>query len=31
MARAGGREGNKGADAALAAVELANLLAKLDR
>ncbi len=30
MARAGGREGNKGADAALAAVELASLLRKLD-
>jgi 6,7-dimethyl-8-ribityllumazine synthase len=29
MARAGGREGNKGADAALAAVELASLLRKL--
>jgi len=30
LARAGGREGNKGADAALAAVELATLLRKLD-
>lgn len=29
MDRAGGREGNKGADAALAAVELASLLRKL--
>lgn len=29
LARAGGREGNKGADAALAAVELASLLRKL--
>ena len=29
MARAGGSEGNKGADAALAAGELANLLRKL--
>ena len=29
MERAGGREGNKGADAALAAVELASLLRKL--
>lgn len=29
MARAGGSEGNKGADAALAAVELASLLRKL--
>jgi 6,7-dimethyl-8-ribityllumazine synthase len=29
MARAGGNEGNKGADAALAAVELASLLRKL--
>jgi 6,7-dimethyl-8-ribityllumazine synthase len=29
MARAGGSEGNKGADAALAAIELANLLRKL--
>lgn len=29
LARAGGREGNKGADAALAAVELATLLRKL--
>jgi 6,7-dimethyl-8-ribityllumazine synthase len=30
MERAGGSEGNKGADAALAAVELATLLRKLD-
>jgi len=29
MERAGGSEGNKGADAALAAIELANLLRKL--
>ena len=29
MARAGGSEGNRGADAALAAIELANLLRKL--
>ena len=29
MARAGGPEGNKGADAALAAIELASLLRKL--
>ena len=29
LARAGGSEGNKGADAALAAIELANLLRKL--
>jgi 6,7-dimethyl-8-ribityllumazine synthase len=28
--RAGGKEGNKGADAALAAVEMANLLRRLD-
>jgi 6,7-dimethyl-8-ribityllumazine synthase len=30
MERAGGREGNKGADAACAAIELANLMRKLD-
>jgi 6,7-dimethyl-8-ribityllumazine synthase len=30
LERAGGREGNKGADAALAAVELATLLRKLE-
>jgi 6,7-dimethyl-8-ribityllumazine synthase len=29
MERAGGREGNKGADAACAAIELANLMRKL--
>ena len=29
LARAGGAEGNKGADAALAAIEMANLLKKL--
>ena len=29
LARAGGSEGNKGADAALAAIEMANLLKKL--
>jgi 6,7-dimethyl-8-ribityllumazine synthase len=28
--RAGGKAGNKGADAALAAVEMANLLRRLD-
>jgi 6,7-dimethyl-8-ribityllumazine synthase len=28
--RAGGKAGNKGADAALAAIEMANLLRRLD-
>jgi 6,7-dimethyl-8-ribityllumazine synthase len=31
MDRAGGKAGNKGADAALVAIELANLLSRLDR
>ena len=31
LARAGGEEGNKGADVALAAIEMARLLARLDR
>ncbi len=30
MDRAGGKAGNKGADAALAAIELANLLRRLE-
>jgi 6,7-dimethyl-8-ribityllumazine synthase len=30
-ARAGGKDGNKGADAALTAIEMANLLRRLDR
>jgi len=29
--RAGGKDGNKGADAALTAIEMANLLRRLDR
>jgi 6,7-dimethyl-8-ribityllumazine synthase len=29
LARAGGSEGNKGSDAALAAIEMANLLEKM--
>ena len=29
--RAGGKEGNKGAEAALSAVEMANLLKKVDK
>src|SRR5579864_2815869 len=31
LARAGGKEGNKGFDAALAAIEMANLLRQLER
>jgi 6,7-dimethyl-8-ribityllumazine synthase len=31
MERAGGRSGNKGADAALAAIEMANLLRRMER
>jgi 6,7-dimethyl-8-ribityllumazine synthase len=31
LARAGGKEGNKGLDAALAAIEMVNLLRKLDK